>query len=333
VNANRWLKKRWLTIALRLLILAAVLGAVHHTLVSGLGELGQQHFRFRPGWLVLSGLLYLAALLPCGVFWHRVLRAMGEDARLGETLRAYYIGHLGKYVPGKALVVILRAGLIRSHRVNTVVAAISVFYETLTMMAVGSLLAAAILALQMAKYEIAFMVAVGSMAAVGLPILPPVFRRLIRLMGVTKADPTRIEQVSRIGYRTLLLGVILNVISWVGMALSLWAIERAMGLADAAWPWDQLPLCVACVALATVTGFLSMIPSGLFVRDLVLAQLMYPLVGKSAALVVALVLRLVWLVAEVLISGILYLVGPRPSLAEGPAGLLARAKYASNHRE
>jgi len=53
-----------------------------------------------------------------------------------------------KYVPGKALVVILRAGLIRSRRVNAVVAAISVFYETLTMMAVGSFLAGAILVLR-----------------------------------------------------------------------------------------------------------------------------------------------------------------------------------------
>jgi hypothetical protein len=327
VNPYRWPKKRWLMVALRLLILAAVIGAVQHTLWSGLRDLGRQHFHFHPAWLVFSGLLYLAALLPCGLFWHRVLRAMGEDALRGETLRAYYIGHLGKYVPGKALVVILRAGLIRSYRVNAVVAAISVFYETLTMMTVGSFLAAAILAVQLAKYEIPFVVALGSMVAVGLPTIPPVFRRLIHLMGVTRADPARIEQISRLGYGTLLAGWVLNVISWVGMALSLWAVQRSMGLAEPQ-PWSQLPLCTACVALATVTGFLSMIPSGLFVRDLVLAQLMYPLVGKSAALVVALVLRLVWLVAEVLISGILYLVGPRPSLARPPSGPSAAAANA-----
>ena len=59
-----------------------------------------------------------------------------------ETTRAYYVGHLGKYVPGKALVVIIRTGLISGPRVDTTVAAVSIFIETLTMMAVGAFLAA-----------------------------------------------------------------------------------------------------------------------------------------------------------------------------------------------
>jgi hypothetical protein len=305
--------------ALRLLILAVVIVAVYRTLASGLSDLRRERFHFQPAWLVVSGLLYLVSLLPCGLFWHRILRAVGEDAKLGETLRAYYIGHLGKYVPGKALVVVLRAGLLRSHRVNAVVAAIAVFYETFTMMAVGALLAAAILATQFHHHEISFFVALGSMIAVGLPTLPPVFTWLARRAGAQKIDPERARQISRIGYKTLLMGWFLIAVGWVVMGGSLWAVQRSMGLAEPQ-PWTQLPLYTACVSLATVTGFLSMIPSGLGVRDLVLAQLMYPLVGKAAALVGALVLRLVWLVAEVVISGILYLVGPKPSLAKMPVG-------------
>ena len=79
---------------------------------------GEYSWDFDPGWLGLAGVLYLLGLLPAGLFWHRVLLVLGQDARLGETLRAYYIGHLGKYVPGKAMVVVIRAGLIRSHRVH-----------------------------------------------------------------------------------------------------------------------------------------------------------------------------------------------------------------------
>ena len=43
----------------------------------------------------------------------RTLRVLGQSVSLPLALRAYYIGQLGKYVPGKALVVILRAGLVR----------------------------------------------------------------------------------------------------------------------------------------------------------------------------------------------------------------------------
>ncbi len=68
-----------------------------------------------------------------------------------NTLRAYYIGHLGKYVPGKAMVVILRTVMVRGHRVDAAVAAVSVFFETLTMMAVGAFMAAGILAVRLRK--------------------------------------------------------------------------------------------------------------------------------------------------------------------------------------
>jgi len=47
-------------------------------------------------------------------------------------------------------------------------------------------------------------------------------------------------------------------------------------------------------------------PGGAFVRELILAELMVPRFGDATALVSAVLLRLVWLVAELLISGILY---------------------------
>ena len=69
----------------------------------------------------------------------------------------------------------------------------------------------------------------------------------------------------------------------------------------------------ASVALAMVGGFLSLIPGGVVVREAVLAELMVPHfevimphLGQVIAVVSALLLRLVWLVAELVISGILY---------------------------
>ena len=55
--------------------------------------------RLRPAWLFVAGLLYLAGWLPAALWWRRVMQAMGEKPALLPTLRAYYVGHLGKYVP------------------------------------------------------------------------------------------------------------------------------------------------------------------------------------------------------------------------------------------
>ena len=59
--------------------------------------------------------------------------------------------------------------------------------------------------------------------------------------------------------------------------------------------------------MAVVAGFASMIPGGLFAREAAFTGLLGPLLGGDAqALVVAAALRLVWVLAELLISAILY---------------------------
>jgi uncharacterized membrane protein YbhN (UPF0104 family) len=254
--------------------------------------------------LLAAGGLYLLGLLPAGLFWGLVLRSLGQDAKIGETLRAYYIGHLGKYVPGKAMVVVIRTGLIRGHRVDTGMAAVSVFFETLTMMSVGAAVSAAILAVSFRTEPLLFWVAVALMIAAGIPTLPPVFRSLVRLAGVGRSGSANAGNLDRLGNGALLAGWVLMALSWGLLGMSLWAVLRAMGT-DGTDLVGQLHLYTAAVALATVAGFLSLVPGGAAVREAVLTQLMVPYLGEAVALVSAVVLRLVWLASELVISGVL----------------------------
>ena len=306
--------KKWLKTAIKLLIVIVVFWAIRGTLLDAWGKMGQYEWHLEPQWLVVAGVLYLLGLLPAGLFWHRVLRVLGQEARLGETLRAYFIGHLGKYVPGKAMVVVLRAGLIRSHRVDTGIAAVSVFFETLTMMAVGACIAAGIIAAQLGHKQFLFYGAVGLMLVAGLPTLPPIFRRLVRLAGVGKSDPTTGEKLEKLGYGTLAVGWGAMCVVWVMLGLSLWATFRAIGIDDLG-PVEYLSHYTAAVSLSMVAGFLSLIPGGLGVRDGILIELIVPLFGVVAAqaVVAGALLRLVWLVSELILSIILYCVGARPS--------------------
>src|SRR5262249_47987657 len=133
----------------KLAILALVLWGGSRTISSALDDLKQRNWDFaqlQPGWLALSGFLYLVSQLPSGLFWHTVVSSLGQRVTLGRALRAYYIGHLGKYVPGKAMVVVLRAALVSQPHVKTSRAVVAVFYETFTTMAVGAVLAAVIAA-------------------------------------------------------------------------------------------------------------------------------------------------------------------------------------------
>ncbi|MFH1921191.1 MAG: lysylphosphatidylglycerol synthase transmembrane domain-containing protein [Planctomycetota bacterium] len=312
-------RKKWLPRGIKLLVAVVVVWAVRRTLYDAWNQLDESHWHLAPGWLGLSAALYLAGLLPAGIFWHCILRVMGQDARFGETIRAYFVGHLGKYVPGKAMVVVIRTALVRGRRIDTSLAAVSVFLETLTMMAVGACLAAAFLAASLAEHRFAFWGAVGLAVLSGLPTLPPVFKRLVRLAGVGRSDPAIAEKIEKLGYGTLLMGWGLMVLSWGLLGLSYWATLEAMGIPGLD-PIAQLPRYTASVSLAMVAGFLLLVlPGGIGVREAALAELMIPYLAgltrqaELAAWASAAVLRLVWLVSELVVSGILYPLGVRKS--------------------
>lgn len=300
--------RRWAMVVVKLLIIGVVFWFVRGTIVDGLRELGNQPLAIRPGWLVLASALYLVGLLPAALFWRRILQRLGQEASLLETFRAYYIGHLGKYVPGKAMVVVLRAGLIRGRRVDTGAAAVSVFFETLTMMSVGALLAAAILVFSFREHAWLCLLSVGLMVAAGVPVAPPVFRRLARLAGVGKSDPRIAEKMARLSWWSLAEGVAAMTVCWMLLGGSLWAVLQSIQ-SEPLSLMAQFPLYVASVALAMVAGFLSLIPGGAVIREMVLAQLLGRQFGDAAALAGAVLLRLVWLAAELAISGILYVAG------------------------
>lgn len=310
-----------------LAVLAAVAWGVHGTIEEGLKQIGKYEWRLDPLWLVLAGVLYLAGMLPMGLFWYRALRASGQHPRLGETLRAFYIGHLGKYFPGKALVVIIRAGLLRSERVNTGVAAASVFLETLTMMAVGAFLAGAMLVLWLrgllVDHSYLIPLAVGLMLLSGLPTLPPVFRRAVMMLGVGRSDPQLAVKLRGLNYGVMAIGWLTISAGWVLLALSLWAVLKGIGIASAE-PLGHLQFHLAAVTLAIVAGFLSLIPGGAGVREFILTaivghvyfgEVLHEPLAIGKALGFAVILRLVWLAAELIVAGILYF-GFRPS---GPA--------------
>ena len=299
-------RKRWILAAIKLLIVAIVVWFIRRTLVDAWEQLGTRRWQCDFWWLAAAGGLYLFGTLLSGIFWHRTLRALGQNVSLPQALRAYYIGHLGKYVPGKAMVVILRTGLVQGQGVDTALAAASVFFETLTMMAVGAFMSAAIVAVWYHEQTLLFWAALAMMIVAGVPTLPPVFRRLVRLVGVGRTNPAVAEKLADLGYGTMLIGWLLTAIGWVVAGLSFWAVLRSLGAADAN-PIGQLHLYTAGVTLATVAGFVSFVPGGAVVREAVLAELMVPLLGDAVALVSAILLRLVWLVAELVISGILYL--------------------------
>ncbi len=290
----------------KLAIVVVVVWFIRSTIADGWEQLRHDppHIAYR--WLAAAAGLYLLGTLFDGIFWHRILLALGQNVGFWTALRAFYIGHLGKYVPGKAMVVILRAGLIRGPGVDGSLAVVSIFFETLTMMSVGALLAAGVVAVWFHGQPLLLGTSLVLLAVAGLPTFPPMFRRLVRLIGLGRLKPGMLEKLDGLGYKIVLLGWMLNVIGWAILGLSYWAVLRALGT-ESGNPFAQLHLYTAGVSLAVVAGFVSFVPGGAVVREAVLTEFIVEAlcVSDAVALAAAVLLRLAWLAAELAAVGVL----------------------------
>lgn len=356
--------------AAKVLLVVLVAWFVRATLVKAWDQIREDTWRADWRWLFASTAFYVVSLLPPAWFFWLTLRRLHQPVAWHAAFRAYCVGHLGKYVPGKAMVVVLRAGMVRGPGVSTPLAAAAVFYETLTMMAVGAFWAVAVLTVhwQRGSLNLGDKLPAGAMigATIGmlvvslLPTLPPLFVRLLALMKIVRSDdrplpaaavpaalrhsdePTPPEPTAtgaavsvaspgdatapasspyaspaaatiELGYGLPVVGWLAMGLAWLLMGASLWATIRGIGATDLPWAthWTDYS---AVMAVALVAGFLSMIPAGFGVRDLLLVVLCAQLfqIGEGPAAVATALLRIEWLLAELIVSGILMVRRPGP---------------------
>jgi glycosyltransferase 2 family protein len=274
-------------------------------------------FEARPFWLVASGIAYIVGLFFFLAYWVLLLGTLGQRPKPPAAVRAYFVGHLGKYVPGKAWALALRTLLIRGDGVRLGIAALTAAYETLTTMASGALIAAVLLTWEAGREGLVWR-ALGLLALAGIPILPGVFNRLVRrtVAPFLRADA---EPLPPLRNRTLFVGLGMTAFGWVLFGVSLWAAVEAVRPDDVAWGPVPLTRCVAFVAVAYVAGFLALpAPGGLGVREFFLQQALEPELGPLLSVVVVLLLRLIWTVAEAFMAAVVWWLPGQPNTVPQP---------------
>ncbi len=327
-----WLKKWWPVG--KAILAVAILVAIGRRFVIDLQEPGLWDRSFRPGWMVLSGVLYILALGCSALFWYRLLRRFDQHPSAGAVIRGYYVGLLGKYLPGKAWALVMRAALVKESRVRAGLAGLTAFYEVLTTMATGALLAAVLFALlgpagsgpipwealrglfrletpagSVLDWKLLAVLALMLLAPIGIPTLPPIFNRLAERL----SRPFREKDAGplpRFGWAALAEGVAITSGAWLLLSAALWAILQAVLTEPPAWTGHTWGLYTAYMGLAYVAGFIIiLVPSGLGVREFFLTLfLVNPAQGMSRAsvLLAVLLLRLVWTAAELVVAGVAY---------------------------
>ncbi len=241
--------------------------------------------------LLAAGLVYLAGLLCCVLYWLALIANAGGKPKQLSVVVAYFVGHLAKYLPGKVWVIVVRSAWPEGAGLTAGMLAMTATQETLLMMGIGGLLGGGLwFATAPGYHATAFasaLVAVGAGLAMTLVASPALLPLLRCLPGLGRLADLSVRSVG-----TFLRGVAWMVCCWLLLGLSLKLVYVALGIGA-----PGLVACVAATAIATSVGFVSMLPGGLGSRELVLTAVLdgYSIGGAALA---AAVMRLVWLGME-----------------------------------
>lgn len=226
--------RRRATAAAGFVLLAIGLGACVATFLDERERVEDALGRAEAGWLLVAVALAVAAMASIAAGWRRCLAALGEPRPLRAVGRWYFLGELGKYVPGAIWPVVGRGELARRGGVPRGVAYHSV-------------------ALSLAAWYGATALPVSVLAA------HPASQRRARAL-VLRVSGGR-WQLDVLPWRTLARLLVSYVPCWVLIAAATASTVAAYG-GDAGW---RAPLVAVA---AWVLGFLAVpVPAGAGVRE------------------------------------------------------------------
>lgn len=290
--------------------------AVGWTIWQGWRDLQQQDVAWdalRWGWLLPALGLSFLGTVPGWLFWHTLLHRFGLPISKRHSFRAFYLSQLGKYVPGKVMVVAIRASIAatvprptsnahsNSFQPWLIVSAAAVI-ETLMFIAVGSSVGFVCGATLLTEQT--WVLGLGAAFGCGIlfMMLPPILKIWIVRLPLLKSRAERQWLASRWTWDLFAGGSVSFVGGWLLLGGGL--LSLTMLLPGQATDLSELPRTTAGVTLSTVIGFLSFVPGGLGVREIVLFPILRP--KFSAVLLLILLHRFTILIAECLAATVAY---------------------------
>jgi glycosyltransferase 2 family protein len=283
-----------------------IVGFLAGALIGGWQQVSDYDWELRPGWLVGGVALVVLQYLLFGLAYVALVERLVERrVNRHRMLEAWARSLLGRYVPGNVLMVASRAVLAGEAGVPMRVALAAIVYEQVLVVAAAAVASLAFLALYGGEGQAGWIWLVGVVPVMLVLLDPRVFRRISTwILARAGREPLQVllstRQVAAFfalyGVMALLLG------------LGVWALVHSAAGADAGGP---LFVGLAFLLSFVVSMIAFVFPSGLGVREGVLAVALARNVPFGVGVALAAGVRLVLTIVEVAFVGIVALMARR----------------------
>jgi hypothetical protein len=249
---------------------------------------------------VIAGMCGLSAQM---LGWRALLSGLGSSLPYRVAARVMFVSQLGKYLPGSVWAFVAQVELARDQKVPRSRGAAATLLAVAVTVATGLAVAASALPVSSVdaarRWWWALLLAPLSLAA----LHPRVVGWGIRVAGRPFARFREVAEAGplHIGGRAITAAVGWSLLAWVPLGLHVWVLTCSVG-GD---PVSSLGPAVGAYALAWTLGLLVIFaPAGIGVREVVLVVALAPVVDAGAALVVAVLSRLVMTLADLAWAGV-----------------------------
>ena len=286
-------------------MLVAFLGALAWSLAAQWGAvrpmLGQLTMRS----LGVALAAVLAGILATFLCWREVLAQLGGRLPLAAGARVFFLGQLGKYVPGSVWPVMAQMELGRDYKVPERASGAAVGVFLLVLVGTGLAVAVASAPLLGPDAVHAYWWLLAVLPVVLLAIVPTVLNRLLAFVVRLARRPPLPRPLSTAG---VLRALGWALASWLAYGAHIWVLAGQLGAEGLLLP----ALATGAFAAAWCAGFLLLVaPAGAGVREAALVLLLSAVMTRPEATVVAVLSRLLFVLGD---------------LAWGAAALLARRR-------
>lgn len=234
------------------------------------------------GWLVLAVVAGIVGMAAIAWVWADVLAVLGVSVERSRVMRWYFVGELGKYLPGGVWTVVGRAELARRGGIARPTSYGSVALSLVTLYVAAAITAALLLPFDLAGQADDPRVAIGALVviAAGALLLHP--RTVAAGLTLARRLSGRALPIDLPTGHTTAVLIVRYVPAWVGIGVATWAIARALD------PGASLPRVMLAATVSWIAGFLAVpVPAGGGVREAVFLAVAGLPAGVGAATAVA----------------------------------------------
>lgn len=295
-------------------VLIGVLGVVFVTreLLRSWDDVSDTVAGAHPGLLIAALAVGSGGPLIIGLGWRRCLGVLGSPRTVRDALHWYYVGQLGKYVPGGIWTVVGRGEMARRGGVPG-----SVGYSSTVLSLIVTYLAAIL--------TVAVALATGAAGHEDVRWQPVL---ALLPLGVLALHPRVMEAVIRVGRRLLRRELRIPVPSWgASVGLLVWHVPAWLAIGAGTWlvaaaidtAVPDIRNLLFATVLAWIVGFLVVpSPGGIGVREAVFMTAATSLTSSGVAAAVAVVARVAFILVDLVGAGVATAVAPTRANARPP---------------